>query len=668
MAMVIFFARIVYNAKMKILKVLFLLSLLFFLFPYQGRTEKKTFKPFVIHVTDKASGRGIPLAELSLENGLRLISDNDGFITLFAPDLLGLSVRFKVSGHGYSTGKKDFWGDESLSVTISEGGFHELELSRLQPAERLYRITGAGRFNHTILSGRQPSFLGRASLPGQVIGQDSLICLPWNNQIWNFYGDTLGLKGFNFSAACATIPLPEKNEYDPELGIPLKYMVDESGFARKMIETGKKGFTWIEYVVPVKFGTSRMKESLIAKYVLHSSLEKVEESGFAVFNQGRGNFSIIKRFKSARPHKCTHPFPVDFNGKKQFFLFPWEMTSTGLSKLMDEKQHLFYSPLIEVAGERNHHSDDTFSWENRNYKIRRDKFGKAAYEWQPGSLAVSTKVQSELLKQKLLRPEEALFAPIELSSGKRVYNFNGSIAFNPWKGRWIMINQGNKAGEIIYSEADTPTGPWSFARKVSWFKNYNLYNPVLHPWFFKDNGRVILFEGTYTNYFSASPGKSPEADYNQVMFRLDLSQSQLIMPIPIYRVNVTKNKVRLFDGETLYKEGLWGQVEGIEFFAFSKHEKHPDLTGALDKAGQPLPFKLLAETPKTTWGKSWLKDELKQYLRFYGLRADSKSGFILSNQSKKFAIIGRVLQLKVGALNFSPEISFLSWKDFGEKK
>jgi hypothetical protein len=96
-----------------------------------------------------------------------------------------------------------------------------------------------------------------------------------------------------------------------------------------------------------------------------------------------------------------------------------------------------------------------------------------------------------------------------------------------------MITQG-EAGEIWFSEANTPTGPWVYARLIINHNKYNFYNPTQHPFF--DDGNIIYFEGTYTASFSGAPTQTPMYEYNQIMYRLDLSDAQLVLPMPVYYV------------------------------------------------------------------------------------------------------------------------------------
>jgi hypothetical protein len=82
-------------------------------------------------------------------------------------------------------------------------------------------------------------------------------------------------------------------------------------------------------------------------------------------------------------------------------------------------------------------------------------------------------------------------------------------------------------GEIWFSEADSLLGPWLRATKVVTHHRYSFYNPVHHPFFDQQEGRLIYFEGTYTNAFSGTKEKTPRYDYNQIMYRLDLSDPRL---------------------------------------------------------------------------------------------------------------------------------------------
>jgi hypothetical protein len=115
--------------------------------------------------------------------------------------------------------------------------------------------------------------------------------------------------------------------------------------------------------------------------------------------------------------------------------------------------------------------------------------------------------------------------------GKPILIHRGSVCWNEFRRKWIMI--GNQQfgssflGEVWYAEADRMVGPWKNARRIVTHKEYSFYNPRQHPYFDKQGGRVIFFEGTYTTLFSGNDQKTPRYDYNQVMYKLDLGHPDL---------------------------------------------------------------------------------------------------------------------------------------------
>jgi len=89
-------------------------------------------------------------------------------------------------------------------------------------------------------------------------------------------------------------------------------------------------------------------------------------------------------------------------------------------------------------------------------------------------------------------------------------------------------------GEIWFAEAAHPEGPWVYARKIVTHDDYSFYNPKQHPYFAKDGGRTLFFEATYTSTFSGNKHPTPLYDYNQVMYRLQLDDPRLNLPVPVY--------------------------------------------------------------------------------------------------------------------------------------
>src|SRR5207237_2155347 len=57
----------------------------------------------------------------------------------------------------------------------------------------------------------------------------------------------------------------------------------------------------------------------------------------------------------------------------------------------------------------------------------------------------------------------------------------------------------------------------------------------------------IFFEGTYSHTFSGSPEPTPRYDYNQVMYRLDLADPRLALPVPVYEPTEGPQRFRTRD-------------------------------------------------------------------------------------------------------------------------
>ena len=105
-----------------------------------------------IRVIDKDTGRGIPLVELTTVNHRSFVSDSHGVIAFNEPGLMNRRVFFHVSSHGYEY-DKDGFGYRGRAIPIKTGGTTTLKLQRINIAERLYRVTGQGKY-------RDSRFLG----------------------------------------------------------------------------------------------------------------------------------------------------------------------------------------------------------------------------------------------------------------------------------------------------------------------------------------------------------------------------------------------------------------------------------------------------------------------------------------------------------------------------
>ncbi len=173
-------------------------------------------------------------------------------------------------------------------------------------------------------------------------------------------------------------------------------------------------------------------------------------------------------------------------------------------------------------------------------EVDRDSSGKVRWAWRKDCKELNEKRQEELVKAGKLGREELPVDFVNVENGKGIKKGPGSIAWNPYLGKWTEIFQeldgATAAGEIWFATANAPEGPWRFARKVATHfmagNSNDFYNPVQHPELAREGGRVIYFEGTFVNTFSGNPHPTGYYDYNNLMYRVDLGDERMKLPEP----------------------------------------------------------------------------------------------------------------------------------------
>ena len=171
----------------------------------------------------------------------------------------------------------------------------------------------------------------------------------------------------------------------------------------------------------------------------------------------------------------------------------------------------------------------------------------------------------------------------DIETGKQVSPHGGSVYWNAYRRRWIMIavQQGGESsflGEVWYAEGDTPVGPWAYAKKIVTHNKYSFYNPKHHPYFDQDGGRTIYFEGTYSHTFSGDPANAtPRYDYNQIMYRLSLNDRRLFLPVAMYQLRDKTGQVEYLLREEINSGNKWDFVEENPFFAIPPDRVYPGL-------------------------------------------------------------------------------------------
>jgi hypothetical protein len=481
-------------------------------------------KPFAIQIVDEQSGRGLPLVELKTVNEIRFYSDSAGYVAITDPTLLDRRIFFHVSSDGYEF-PADGFGYHGVAIELKPDGQATLKIKRMNIAERLYRITGEGIYGDSVLLGRAAPIRQPIS-NAQVAGQDSCQSEVYRGKIRWFWGDTMRLAYplGHFGTAGATSELPASGGLDPSVGVDLTYFADDHGFSRPMFPPDGFHLQWLDGLVVVK--DDRGADRLIGRVSRMVDLGHCASRSVVVFNDETEKFENLTDIPLDAPLALRgHPFE-GHDGNISFIYcgecFPDIRVKADWQSVRDLTQYEGFT-CLKPGANRDHPSLD------------RDASGKLVWSWKPGAAPLDPKQARRLIARGELKPEEMYFRPIDVETHEPVLLVGGSVRYNDFRKKWIMIavelhGSSSELGEVWFSEAERPEGPWKCARKILTHNRYSFYNPVQDAFFDQQGGRIIYFEGTYSNTFSGNDHPTPRYDYNQMMYRLDLSDPRLKMP------------------------------------------------------------------------------------------------------------------------------------------
>jgi len=530
---------------------------------------------FAIKVIDQETGRGIPLVELTTLNHIQYYTDSNGLIAFFEPGLMNRYVYFKILSPGYIYPKpKDYFGFRGIAFKTIPGNSAVIQVKRINIAERLYRTTGAGIYRDSYLLG-VPTPIQQAVINADVLGQDSILGALYKGKLFWIWGDTFKPSHpmGNFSISAATSELPEKGGLDPVNGIDFNYFVDSTGFSKKMIQIPGPGYVWFDWLLTIK--DKNNTEKLIAKYARVNAMFENYERGLALFNDQTEQFEKYQQIDKwlDELHSTVHPFQAKVNQKLYYFFtseFRFLRVKPNLQAIANPAAYEAFTCL--ATGEK---------YDKQNPKLDRGPDGKLIYAWKLNTDPIDIYQQKELIETGKIQQDEAWIQLRDFESGEQLTVKRGSIFWNSFRQKWIMI-AGRPVGEIWYAEGDTPVGPWVYARKVM-TSDISFYNPTQHPFFDQDGGRVIYFEGTFTNFLSKKR-PIPRYEYNQIMYRLSLDDPRLFLPEPVYLVQFGNSHYDYQLRETVAANNNWSKVEKISFFAFPPQRKQPGLIPVFRKS------------------------------------------------------------------------------------
>jgi hypothetical protein len=480
---------------------------------------------FGIQMVDAATGRGVPLVTLETTDRKQFVTDSAGFIAIVDPGFWGVDVYFRVRAtHGYQF-PADGFGYRGRSFSVEPGKRVRMELERLNLAERLYRTTGAGIYEHAIRLGETPP-IDKPLLNAQVTGSDSILAAVYRDRIYWFWGDTdrasypLG----NFHTTAGTSPLPRNGGLPPDEGVNLSYVTRDDGFVRSVAVMPGDGPTWMGGLTVLRDNDG--SERLFAIYTkIRSGTLDAYDWGTAVWNDETEVFDPFSRFDHGftAAHSQDHTFlhAADDGTRHVYFGNPFPMVRVEATPMAfaDRSRYESFTPLVEGT-------------KPQEQQLDRDADGRLQFSWKPNTPWLRQADERRLVEAGVMAEGERRLALRDLETERTVRAHTGSVYWNEYRERWVMIfveigGQPSHLGEVWYAEAEQFTGPWGDARKILTHERMTFYNPKHHPFLDQDGGRIIYFEGTYTKDFAGHDHPTPRYDYNQVMYRLNLADPRL---------------------------------------------------------------------------------------------------------------------------------------------
>ena len=407
-----------------------------------------------------------------------------------------------------------------------------------------------------------------------MTGQDGVLNAVYRDRLYWFYGDTsqlsYGLGGFAMTGGATALP----EQIDPAVGFSVRYFVGKDGFARPMAPMQGEGVVWLIGVVVLPDGSGR--ERMLAWFQRRRGLGAVLENGFVVYNDGREVFEKLKDVPSDPPlFPHAYSLRVNRDGSDYIYFnapYPAVRVRAEWKSYLDLSCYEGYTCL--KPGSR-------YEGKER-VQLDRGPDGRLIWAWKKGTPPLNPRDQQDLIAAGKMRREESPFRLQDAAGargtreagrqrvGRPILLNDCSCFWNDYRKRYIMIASeaggATNLGEVWYSESDRPEGPWIAARKIITHANkpgdaHDFYNPTQHPFFDRQGGRIIYLEGSYANTFSGNPHPTPYYEYNQIMYRLDLSDPRLELPREKAPEQLLKLKK---EGKLAIPQALW--LSWVELF------------------------------------------------------------------------------------------------------
>lgn len=496
---------------------------------------------FTVEIVDSVSGRGVPMVQAKV-GGQTYFTDSQGMIAIDHAGVINQNLQFDFASYGYAS--------KSDTLSTATGSLSQISVVRQNRAERLYRATGPNIYKDSVELGLDVPINEPVS-NGNVLGQDSVQPVVSRGKIHWFWGDSLyengGGLGGNYFTSAATSELPTNGGLNPSTGIDYTYYEDGLGQTKPAFpqyqSTGKP--VWVDGVFTVEDPNGT--EQLMTHFVNVQSLFPVFvllEQGLAQFDHSAGTFTKVHDYGVAPQQEwgtgppivpAGHSFRHSTGGEDYIYFgenYPNIRVRDDWAAVNDITQWEAFTPLKE-----------NFRYDASNPPLDLDGFGNPIYGWKKNTDPLGTEIFEEMVTNGHLTRTEAPVGLVDFETGQDVKLHRSSVNWNEYRQKWIMIGNesagnGSFLGEVWYAEAPTPEGPWKNAIKIATHGDptgdlggsYSFYNPTQLPFFDEGDGQFVHFHGTYSSGFFGSAPSTPNYEYNQVAYRLDLATLPQLSP------------------------------------------------------------------------------------------------------------------------------------------